>query len=124
MSGKKRTRFIEFKVRTKRDEADTIRRRITHSNLKTFQAYALEMLLHGKIETYDYSELQQLRIEVNRIGNNINQLVKYVNTFQDFDQELLLSLQKEVKEMNRLITKEFKTKGHATLNGSDEGNAN
>lgn len=82
------------------------------------------MLLNGKIETYDYSELQQLRIEVNRIGQNVNQLIRYVNTFGDLDKELLVALQAEIKKMTKLITKEFKTKGKATLNGRDEGSSN
>lgn len=87
MGQKKRKRYIQFILRTKAEEADKLRRRITLSGKETFQAYALKMLLEGKIETYDYSELKQLRIEVNRIGQNVNQLVRYVNTFEELDSE-------------------------------------
>ncbi|HEN5811128.1 TPA: plasmid mobilization relaxosome protein MobC, partial [Streptococcus agalactiae] len=96
MVEKRRTRINRFELRTTDGEANKLRRRITLSGKKTFQAYALKMLLEGKIETYDYSELRQLRIEVNRIGQNINQLVRYVNTFEEFDQELFTALQEEV----------------------------
>ncbi|HES2711722.1 plasmid mobilization relaxosome protein MobC [Streptococcus agalactiae] len=120
MEQKRRKRYIEFKLRTKDDEADKLRRRITLSGKKTFQAYALKMLLEGKIETYDYSELRQLRIEVNRIGQNINQLVRYVNTFEEFDQELFTALQEEVKELQQMIVQEFKTKEVAKQHGSDQ----
>src|SRR3712207_6447368 len=96
MEQKKRTRPIVFKFSTNYSEADKLRRRITLSGKKTFQAYALKMLLEGKIERYDYSELRQLRIEVNRIGQNINQLVRYVNTFEEIDQELFKALQEEI----------------------------
>ena len=120
MEQKKRKRYIEFKLRTTSDEANKLRRCISVAGKKTFQAYALNMLLHGKIETYDYSELQQLRIEVNRIGQNINQLVRYVNTFQEFDQELFLALQEEVKELQQLIVQEFKAKEVAKQHGSDQ----
>ncbi|HEL0016849.1 plasmid mobilization protein [Streptococcus equi] len=120
MGQKRRTRVNRFELRTKDEEADKLRRRITLSGKKTFQAYALKMLLEGKIETYDYSELRQLRIEVNRIGQNINQLVRYVNTFEEIDQELFMALQEEVKELQQMIVQEFKTKEVAKQHGSDQ----
>ncbi|SDB22091.1 mobilisation protein (MobC) [Streptococcus henryi] len=120
MEQKKRKRYVEFKLRTTANEANKLRRRISAAGKKTFQAYALNMLLNGKIETYDYSELQQLRVEVNRIGQNINQLVRYVNTFQDFDQELFLALQEEVKELQQLIVQEFKKKEVAKPDGRNQ----
>ncbi|MGI1784454.1 plasmid mobilization relaxosome protein MobC [Streptococcus iniae] len=120
MKQKKRTRVNRFELRTTDKEADKLRRRITQANKKTFQAYALKMLLEGKIETYDYSELRQLRIEVNRIGQNINQLVRYVNTFEELDSELIQALQDDIKEMKQLVTKEFKTKEVAKQHGSDQ----
>ncbi|HFH8664999.1 TPA: plasmid mobilization relaxosome protein MobC [Streptococcus agalactiae] len=120
MVEKRRTRINRFELRTTDGEANKLRRRITLSGKKTFQAYALKMLLEGKIETYDYSELRQLRIEVNRIGQNINQLVRYVNTFEEFDQELFTALQEEVKEVQQMIVQEFKTKEVAKQHGSDQ----
>ena len=120
MVEKRRTRINRFELRTTDGEANKLRRRITLSGKKTFQAYALKMLLEGKIETYDQSELRQLRIEVNRIGQNINQLVRYVNTFEEFDQELFTALQEEVKELQQMIVQEFKTKEVAKQHGSDQ----
>ncbi|MCB2833588.1 plasmid mobilization protein [Streptococcus dysgalactiae] len=124
MEQKKRTRPIVFKFSTNYSEADKLRHRITLSGKKTFQAYALKMLLEGKIERYDYSELRQLRIEVNRIGQNINQLVRYVNTFEEIDQELFKALQEEVKELQQMIVQEFKTKEVAKQHGSDQSLSN
>lgn len=123
MPDKKRKRSVEFKLRATEEEAGKIRQRFSHANKKTFQAYALEMLKNGKIETYDYSELQKLRIEVNCIGQNVNQLVRYVNTFDEIDTELFKALQAEIDEMKKLLINEFKTKGQAKLNGSDEGSS-
>lgn len=123
MADKKRKRSVEFKLRATEDEANKIRQRFSRANKKTFQAYALEMLQNGKIATYDYSELQKLRIEVNRIGQNVNQLVRYVNTFDEIDNELFKALQAEIDDMKKLLFDEFKMKGHAKLNGSDEGSA-
>ena len=121
---KKRTRVNRFELRTTDEEAEKLRRRITQANLKTFQAYALKMLLSGNIVTYDYSELHQLRMEINRIGQNINQLLRYVNTFEELDGDLLQVLQSDIKEMKQLITSEFKTKGQARSNGSNQSYPN
>ena len=123
MVTKSRTRVNRFEFRATDDEATKLRKRINLSNKETFQAYAYDLLLEGKIETYDYSELQKLRIEVNRIGQNVNQLVRYVNTFDEIDNELFKALQSEIDDMKKLIFDEFKTKGHAKLNGSDEGSS-
>lgn len=123
MSTKNRTRVNRFEFRANDDEAAKLRKRINLSNKETFQAYAYDLLLEGKIETYDYSELQKLRIEVNRIGQNVNQLVRYVNTFDEIDNELFKALQAEIDDMKKLLFDEFKTKGHAKLNGSDEGSS-
>ncbi|VTT15843.1 mobilisation protein [Streptococcus dysgalactiae] len=122
MEQKRRTRVNRFELRTTDKEADNLRHRITLAGKKTFQAYALKMLLHGKIETYDYSELRQLRIEVNRIGQNVNQLVRYVNTFEELDNDLLEALQDDIKEVKQLITNEFKRKEYAKQNGSHKSN--
>ena len=123
MADKKRKRSVEFKLRANEEEANKIRQRFSHANKKTFQAYALEMLQNGKIAIYDYSELQKLRIEVNRIGQNVNQLVRYVNTFDEIDNELFKALQAEIDDMKKLLFDEFKTKGHARLNGSNESSS-
>ncbi|WP_410531598.1 plasmid mobilization protein [Streptococcus agalactiae] len=123
MADKKRKRSVEFKLRANEEEVAKIRQRFSRANKKTFQAYALEMLQNGKIATYDYSELQKLRIEVNRIGQNVNQLVRYVNTFDEIDNELFKALQTEIDDMKKLLFDEFKTKGRAKLNGSDESSS-
>ena len=86
-----------------------------HQN--TFQGFALEMLLQGQVATYDYSELQALRLEVNRIGQNINQLVRYVNTFEDLDSELMEALLNDIKTLKDVIGKEFKVKELAKAHG-------
>lgn len=114
MTTKNRTRVNRFEFRATDDEAAKLRKRINLSNKETFQAYAYDLLLEGKIETYDYSELQNLRIEVNRIGQNVNQLVRYVNTFDEIDNELFKALQAEIDDMKKLLFDEFKTKD--TLN--------
>ncbi|MFR5847467.1 MAG: plasmid mobilization protein [Streptococcus salivarius] len=43
------------------------------------QEFLLDLALNGKVSTYDYSELMKLRKEVNAIGRNVNQIVRYIH---------------------------------------------
>lgn len=110
MVDRKRTRYKQFILRATPDEEKKIRRMITKSRKKTFQKFALDLLLNGKILSVDYSGLSELSKEVNAIGTNINQLTKYANQFNDLDRELLLALKDEVDDLRNLILSEFETK--------------
>ena len=122
MPDKKRKRSVEFKLRATKDEANKIRQRFSPPTI-TCSSICFRDVAKWKIITYDYSELQKLRIEINRIGQNVNQLVRYVNTFDEIDNELFKALQAEIDDMKKMLFDEFKTKGHAKLNGSDEGSS-
>lgn len=118
-----RTRDNLFVLRATDQEVHRIKRRMAQAHQKTFQGFALEMLLQGQVATYDYSELQALRIEVNRIGQNINQLVRYVNTFEDLDSELMASLLNDIKTLKDVIGKEFKVKELAKAHGHHQSSS-
>ena len=107
---KNRYRNKERKVRFTEEENQYLTRKIKQSGLNNFQNFALKMLLNGQIVTIDYSELLHLRKEINKIGQNINQLTKYANTFNELDKELLLGLADEIDKMKRLGKEEFENK--------------
>ena len=65
------------------------------------------MLLTGEVVTVDYSELIKLRTEINRIGTNINQLAKYVNTTEEITLENFQNLQASLAEVKRLMDDSF-----------------
>ena len=85
--------------------------------------YLLEMGLTGKIVNYDY--LLKCFLQMRRIGNNINQAVRIMNTFHsdcegEFDYVL--------REMNRLqdvldryIERELKDNKHGVFEGAAGG---
>lgn len=107
MEDRKRKRYKQIKLRVTAEEESIIRRKISAANLKTFQAFALKMLLQGEVVTVDYSELLSLRKEVNAIGQNINQIARFTNTLGEIDKQLLIALQEEVKELSHVVSQEF-----------------
>ena len=119
-----RTRQKRREVCLTEEENELLKKRINDSPYDNFQNYARHMLLAGAIHYVDYSELQQLKWEVNKIGNNINQIAKLANQFEeiskeDIDDLLDLIHQVEWLVSNKLkdeISKERKTNGiHETF---------
>ncbi|MDU4507819.1 MAG: plasmid mobilization relaxosome protein MobC [Streptococcus sp.] len=72
------------------------------------QEFLLDLALNGKVSTYDYSELMELRKEVNAIGRNVNQIVRYIHETGTVEPEAFEMLRQEIKEMNKAIMTEFK----------------
>lgn len=119
-----RTRQKRREVCLTEEENELLKKRINDSPYDNFQNYARHMLLAGAIHYVDYSELQQLKWEVNKIGNNINQMAKLANQFEEISQDDiddLLDLIHQVEWLvsNKLkdeISKERKTNGiHETF---------
>ena len=111
-------------LRLTEEENELLKKRIKDSPYDNFQNYARHMLLAGAINYVDYSELQHLKWEVNKIGNNINQMAKLANQFEEISQDDiddLLDLIHQVEWLvsNKLkdeISKERKTNGiHETF---------
>ncbi|WP_019793837.1 plasmid mobilization protein [Streptococcus sobrinus] len=124
MEDKKRKRYKQIKLRVTDDEEAIIRRKISAANLKTFQSFALKMLLNGEVVTVDYSELLSLRKEVNAIGQNVNQIARFANTLGELDKDLLLALQEEVKALSQVLYQEFSEGKVGKEHGRDEGFTN
>lgn len=103
-----RTRYIEKKIRFTPQENDYLKKRINESPYNNFQNYARHLLLAGEIKFVDYTELKQLKWEINKIGNNINQVVKLANQFEDISQEDIEDLLKTIKQIEMLVGNRLK----------------
>ena len=114
-----RVRTKQKKVRLTEEENELLKRRIDNSPYDNFQNYARHMLLAGEIHYVDYSELKELKWEINKIGNNINQVVKLAHKFEEISQEDIEELLEIIQQVEILVTnklkkeisKEKKTKG-------------
>jgi hypothetical protein len=97
-------RPLARKVRFSKEENDYINRRILESPFKNFQNFARIMLLTGEIKMIDYTELHSLNNEVNRIGNNVNQLAKLAHRFDEISSEDIQKLTDTMCELKRLVS--------------------
>lgn len=97
-----RKRFIQRLIRLTPEENEQIKHAMAQMKAPSFQYYAKNQLVQGRLVQIDFSELKNLRVAVNRIGGNINQIAKHANENQTINQADLaqvLGLLSEIKEM-------------------------
>ena len=78
MNGRKRTVQIKFRVTT--EERALIEKRMAEVPTQNMEGYLRKMALEGEIVHVDYSHLKSLIAEIQKIGVNINQIARYVNS--------------------------------------------
>jgi membrane peptidoglycan carboxypeptidase len=92
-------RDIKKSIRLSEDENLKLNQMLEEHNI-SFSDYARARLLKYKIKT---NITQDLLYEVNRIGNNLNQIAKKVNSYDDDAVEQLQALVGIEKELKRLV---------------------
>lgn len=108
VENQKRFRTKQRLLRLTGEENELLKRRINVSPYDNFQNYARHMLLAGEIHYVDYSELQQLKWEVNKIGNNINQIAKLANQFEEISKEDIDDLLDLIHQIDLLVSNKLK----------------
>ncbi|SJZ45709.1 mobilisation protein (MobC) [Pilibacter termitis] len=103
----KRKRPLQKKIRFSPEEIMYINKKIKESPYKNFQNFARIMLLTGEVKFINYSELETLNYEVNRIGNNINQMAKLAHQFEEIAEEDILKLRLQLEEVEQMIRERF-----------------
>lgn len=103
MKNIKRLRYIEKKVRLTKEEDEYIRKKVEQSPFNNFQNFARIMLITGEAKIVDYSELKKLNGQINRLGNNINQIVKLAHYFDEISNEDIQEIKQNVNYMKSLV---------------------
>ncbi len=80
MENKFRLRNKRVEIRATEYEYEQIMRQFKASGKNTLREFIIESAINGCIINVDYKELKQLAYEVNRIGNNINQVAHKINS--------------------------------------------
>ncbi|WP_261116504.1 MobC family plasmid mobilization relaxosome protein [Streptococcus mitis] len=100
-------RKIQKIMRVTEQENKLIKERMEFYGFNNFNTYSRYMLLTGEIITIDYSELIKLKTEINRIGTNINQIAKYINTNEEISIENYKELQESLTDIKSLVDEKF-----------------
>ena len=98
-----RERNRTLTIRASQEEKDFIMRKMEKSGAGNFNTYALKMLIVGEIKNVDLTHYHELAQEVNRIGTNINQVVKFVNANGNIYPQEIAELQTRMEDIWQLL---------------------
>ena len=101
MAKRKRNIQILFCVST--EEKKLIRRKMIEAKTKNMGAYLRKMAIDGYIVNTDTTPLKKQYEEMHKIGVNINQIAKKVNSTGDLYPEEKQELKEMVKELWRIL---------------------
>jgi len=98
-----RKRDIMLRFRVAESERDMIYKKMSQLKTNNLAAYMRKMAVDGYIINVDYSDLKAVAGEMQRIGVNINQIARRVNSTsrmyeQDFDE-----IKKQVDQIWQLL---------------------
>lgn len=94
-----------IEIRLTNSEKNKIRKYATKSNHKTLSSYTRDRLLHPVIFVENPEPYSKVSYELNRIGTNINQIARHVNTHDEITKNDMDDLKISVKKMKREINK-------------------
>ena len=98
-----RKRAIIMRLAVTEDEKKLIEEKMKILGTRNFGAYARKMLIDGYIIKVDYSEQRKLAAEVNKIGVNINQICKQINSTDHIYAEDVSELKSRMEDIWRLL---------------------
>ena len=101
MAERKRSKEIHFYVTE--EERKLIRRKMIESKTKNMGAYLHKKKNENYIVNTDTTPLKKQYEEMHKIGVNINQIAKKVNTTGDLYPEEMQELKEMVKELWRIL---------------------
>ena len=98
-----RKRAIQLKLWVDENEKELIEEKMKILGTRNFGAYARKMLIDGYIIKVDYSEQRKLAAEVNKIGVNINQICKRINSIDHIYAEDVSELKSRMEDVWQLL---------------------
>ena len=108
---KNRLRDKQLNIRVTDYEYQLIKERMEKSGSSSLREFVVEAATNGFLINVDYSDLKSLAYEINKIGNNINQIAHKVNT----ENIVYKSQMNEIQEDIDMIWKMLRTKFYQTL---------
>lgn len=94
-----------IEIRLTKTEKNRIRKYAVESNHKTLSSYTRDRLLHPVMFIENPEPYSNISYELNRIGTNINQIARRVNTHDEVTKNDMEELKIAVKKMKQDINK-------------------
>ena len=98
-----RKRYIQKLIRLTPEEDRQIKTAMAQMGVPSFQYYAKNQLVQGQVVQIDFSELKDLRVAINRVGTNINQIVKHANENQGVTPEEVAQVIEYLTELKEMV---------------------
>lgn len=102
-----RLRDKETHVRMTESEYARIKENFNESGKANLNDYIVETCLNGYTINVDYSQLKELCYEINRIGNNINQVAHKINSTDSIFQTDIDEIRDDMKKIVGMIRQQF-----------------
>ncbi|HEM6146902.1 TPA: plasmid mobilization relaxosome protein MobC [Streptococcus suis] len=110
-----RKRYIQKLFRLTPDEDRQIKKNMEQMGVESFQYYAKNQLIHGQLVHIDFPELKALRVAINRIGSNINQIAKQANEDQHTSTEMLEQVLDHLTEIREMVSAKLSSEEKQSL---------
>jgi len=99
----KRTRSVQMIVRATSEEKEFIMEKMHRSGVRSFNIYALLMLMGGEVKNVDLTHYHELAKEVNKVGVNVNQIAHVANASGNISAGEFQNLQERMDDIWRLL---------------------
>ena len=100
MSGRKRT--VQIKFRVTEEERALIEQKMKLVPTRNMESYLRKMAIDGYIIQIDHSDIKAMTAEIQKIGVNVNQIAKRVNSMGSVYQEDIDEIKGVLNEIWRL----------------------
>lgn len=101
---KKRVRDFKQEFYVSQSEEEFLKIKMKEAGIRNKSSYLRRMALDGYIIHRDYSNLKGVIYELNRIGNNLNQLAKIANTYSEIDASELKKIESGIDKIWRQLS--------------------
>lgn len=102
-----RLRDRQLNIRVTDYEYKLIQERMTASGSATLREFLVDVATNGFLINVDYSDIKALAYEINRIGNNINQIAHKINSEGLVYKEQIEDVQEDVNMIWKLLRAKF-----------------
>jgi hypothetical protein len=105
MNDEKRTKIVTMRLTpSEKEKLDQI---VLENNVKNLSEFIRQIVLTGQYKNIDKcrNNYERFLYELNRIGNNLNQIAKYANINKELDTKILEQLAR-IEEMLQILIEE------------------